>query len=537
MFIFPFFRSIIIICKAKFQIVDYTAAHVIIIDDGQSKIQDGIFRIIHPIDIKKYDAFVTETKIFVERHIPKTNPFYPILNEEIKQAVDLIQNIVPQYNNNDNDKNYNENNDIDKGKNNYKRNKRSFNIIGTAWKYIAGTPDHDDFEMLEFNINELNQNNNKQVVINQMLSDRMNNVTKIVNEISNAIVKNSHLNNEIALTLQNRIRLIKEQLINIHYAIQWAKSGVINSIILDKLEIKLALEKLSKEKMPFASNEEAMEYATVNVLHKNSIILYVIKIPTTNEEVYQNLLLYPVKKNEKVIKLSFRNIIKNSKEIYGLKSNCSKYDPVKICNNNQLIDLRNNTCITNIIKSLSSYCTYTNSQHIPLIENILPGVILLNDYNDTILIDEVTHHLSGTFLIKFSNSTIMAQNKIFRNLEAPQIKTVPAVLQPTPSEKILENILTIESLRELHLNNTHTIRTLRVGTIINGVSTMVYLLILVVIGTLILHLYRISQRTSIMHLNTQNSYSPPGPGAILTNIQPTNNTLPSTFRINNIPYF
>lgn len=230
---------------------------------------------------------MTETKIFVERHIPKTNPFYPILNEEIMQAVDLIQNIVPQYNNNDNDKNYNEDNDIDKGKNNYKRNKRSFNIIGTAWKYIAGTPDHDDFEMLEFDINELNQNNNKQVVINQMLSDRMNNVTKIVNEISNAIVKNSHLNNEIALTLQNRIRLIKEQLINIHYAIQWAKSGVINSIILDKLEIKLALEKLSKEKMPFASNEEAMEYATVNVLHKNSIILYVIKIPTTNEEVYQ----------------------------------------------------------------------------------------------------------------------------------------------------------------------------------------------------------------------------------------------------------
>lgn len=57
--------------------------------------------------------------------------------------------------------------------------------------------------MLEFNINKINQNNNKQVVINQIMDDRLNNVTKIVNKISNAIGKNSYLNNEIALILQS----------------------------------------------------------------------------------------------------------------------------------------------------------------------------------------------------------------------------------------------------------------------------------------------------------------------------------------------
>lgn len=82
--------------------------------------------------MKKYDAFVTETNLFVERHIPKTNPFHPILIEEKIQALDLIQTIVSQYNNNSHN-NY-ENKDVENEKSNYKRNKRSFNIIGTAWK-------------------------------------------------------------------------------------------------------------------------------------------------------------------------------------------------------------------------------------------------------------------------------------------------------------------------------------------------------------------------------------------------------------------
>lgn len=505
--------------------------------------QDGVFRIIHPIDVNQYDTFVKETKTFVERNIPKTNPFYSILNEDITQALDLIQSIVPFSNVDNNKRKSNNNSTKDNNTSNknegskFLRSKRSFNIIGTAWKYIAGTPDHDDFEMLDFNINELNESNNKQIVINQMLDDRLNNVTKIINEMSNAIGKNDYLNNEIALSLQSRIRLIKEQLINIHYAIQWAKSGVINSIILNKLEIKLALEKLNTERMPFASNEEAMEYAKVNVIYKNSMILYVIKIPLTNEEIYENLLLYPVKKNEKIIKLSFNKIIKNSKEIFGIKSNCQKYNSVRICKNDQLINLSNNTCSTNIINSLPSYCTYTNSQHIPSIENILPGVILLNDYNGTILIDEVKHHLFGTYLIKFSNTTIVAQDKIYRNFEAPQIEPVPAVLQHTPSEKSLENILTLESLNDLHISNIRRIKTLALGTIINGGSTMVFLLAFVAIGSLILHLYKNSRRVNVVHLNAENAASPSETGITLTNIQPTNNMRTSSYRINNIPYF
>lgn len=133
-------------------------------------------------------------------------------------------------------------------------------------------PDRDDFEMLEFNMFELNKNNNYQIVINQNVNDRLNNVTKLIKWNLECHRQGQLYKNEIIITLQNRIRLIKEQLLYINYVIQSVK----NSLILNKLEVKLAFEKLKKEKMPFASVEKAVEYARVSVIYNYSMILYVI---------------------------------------------------------------------------------------------------------------------------------------------------------------------------------------------------------------------------------------------------------------------
>jgi len=34
-------------------------------------------------------------------------------------------------------------------------------MIGTAWKYVTGSPDHDDFSQLEEHVNKIISNNNK----------------------------------------------------------------------------------------------------------------------------------------------------------------------------------------------------------------------------------------------------------------------------------------------------------------------------------------------------------------------------------------
>jgi len=49
------------------------------------------------------------------------------------------------------------------------RAKGVINELGTLWKWIAGTPDHDDLITVKNNIDDLIQNNNNQFVINSKL--------------------------------------------------------------------------------------------------------------------------------------------------------------------------------------------------------------------------------------------------------------------------------------------------------------------------------------------------------------------------------
>lgn len=506
-------------CNAEFQIMDYTSSHVITISNGQSKVQDGTFRVVHPIDLNQYTQFLTETKSYIEQNIPRSNSLLPLLNEEINQTTELISVMLP----------------IELRNNSYSKNLRkirSINLIGTAWKYIAGSPDHDDFELLEFNLSNLNENNNKQVIINQIVNDRINNLTDIINNFSNTLRKDNNFVNEVVINLQNRVRLIKEQLININHAIQWAKNGIINPLILNRLELKMALEKLEEERMPFASAEEAVEYAQVSIMLKNSVILYIIKIPLTSEDIFENIKLYSVLRNKKGIKLLFKEIMKNKNTTYGLKTSCRKYNKIKLCKENDLVDLSKNDCIPNVIKGLASSCPFLTNPKTPQIEEIFPGVILLNDFRDTVEIDRIKQPLSGTFLIKFTNSTIVIQNNTYRNYEYSEIRTIPTLLQPTPVETRLENILTFETLQELHINNTHEIQTIKFGTIVNGVSSMLFFFLLAAAVFLILYLFKITKKTTV-----PNSYSPTPPAVILTNVQPTVSPSPPILRFNDIPYF
>lgn len=55
--------------------------------------------------------------------------------------------------------------------------KRSLNFIGSAWKRIAGNPDHDNFELITQKTNRVLANNNKQVVINKLSLEKINELT------------------------------------------------------------------------------------------------------------------------------------------------------------------------------------------------------------------------------------------------------------------------------------------------------------------------------------------------------------------------
>lgn len=441
--------------------MDYTSSYVVTINKGTAKIQQGTFTIIHPIDLEQYAISIAQTNTFIQQNIPNSHNLYPILNHELTQINNALENLTP-----------------------ITRNKRAINALGTIWKYVAGSPDHDDFEIITNNVYELNKNNNKQFYVNEAFNKRINNLTEIINKMSNFVRKNVYLENEIVINLQNRIRLVKEELINIENGIEWAKIGIVNPLILNKKEIEVAMKKIEEEHIPFVNPEEALQFAKVSVLYNNNNnkIFYMVKVPLTKKEMYENVILRPVKKKIYVIKLEFLEILKNKKTIYAIKEKCEKYNDIIICKENQIIDITKNTCIPNIINNKNSSCITSNNHHISPIEEIESGVILLNGYNGSIYIDETYRSLSGTFLIKFHNSTVKVDNRTFSNIEASPLQMIPALLQPTPFKIDHINLLSLEALNELQINNTETISTIQKHLEIGGwsISAILFLVFILI---------------------------------------------------------
>jgi len=61
------------------------------------------------------------------------------------------------------------------------RHARSINLLGTALKVIAGTPDFDDWEQNKFKQGQLINSANRQIEINTKLQSRLNEIKAFQN--------------------------------------------------------------------------------------------------------------------------------------------------------------------------------------------------------------------------------------------------------------------------------------------------------------------------------------------------------------------
>lgn len=445
---------------AEINIIEYSSNFLIPIHENPAKIRDGTHRIIHHINISQYNSFLDTVKEAI-KIIPPENTLLPLLEHEFSQTLELIESIKPLISD--------------------KRHTRSIDALGTVWKYIAGTPDHEDFEIVTQNMNTLNRNNNKQTIINSQLSSQINKLISVTNTLTNRIKKNDNIEIEVIMNLQTKLRLIKEEVINVKYALQYAKLNILNSILLNRQEIKIALEDFKKDNIPFQTIEEVLSLSEVAILYNNLNLLYLIKIPITTDITYEDILLKPVKKNNKIIKLPFNEIIRFQNVTYGIKSKSKTYNYVNIYDKNSLTDISNTTCIPKILNSLDSSCDFTTAYHSSEIEIIAPGLILLNDFHDDIIIKGERKRLNGTYIIKFNNETITAKGSIFSNFETTHLQTKPTLYQPTPMEQQNIKILSLEALEEMHLNNTQQIEMLKTTTNAIGISTISFILIAIVV--------------------------------------------------------
>lgn len=434
-----------------------------------SKLQTGTFNLIHVIDLELYAKIIEDIEVKIKNYMSNKDPLYPLLSHEISNLQNLLTRLKPK-----------------------PRKQRSLDFIGSAWKWVAGNPDHADFQIIESRMNNLLINNDRQIVINKLTNERINQITNVTNDIVNAIKKSSSLRDEYFINIKYKLDILKEELTNVNYALHWAKASVVNSFILSNSEINLAKETFERNEIPYLNLEEAFEFADVKIATNVSTLLYIISIPVTQLESCRNIMVKPIKRKNIVTKISFNYILQCNNQIYGIKEKCKTYNNLTICKRNQIVDISKNECIPNLLWSRQTNCTEINNQHIPSVEEILPGTLLLNQYNGSILVNSDAINLTGSFIIQYHNVSITINKQNYVSHEIPGSKPLPAIIQPDSHVKKYEELLTLEMMKELHLKNTKYIEqikgedNLRLVTNSSLITIITVVIVVIVIRMLIL---------------------------------------------------
>lgn len=433
---------------------------IVSIKQGNGRIIEGSIKLVHITNTTNYEQALNNTAALVQKINRKS-----ILKPQLEHLIKRIQLLINRL------------------KGTSSRNKRSINWLGSAWKWIAGTPDATDWDSIVKSQNDIISSNNQQYRINRKL---MESTSEIIQQ-HNKIVEQIHSNNDdkYEQVLFNKLNLLRNEISEIVLAEHLAKAGIVNSNLLDKDEVNRLLSQI--ETLPYENIIQALVYAEPIMVTKGDTLLYIISLPKTSSIVYDHILVRPTTKNKKRVHLQFKELLVNQAEHLGIKTMCNKIGNTTICREDQVEKLPKTHCISTLMRGLHAVCDYEyNKQEV--IEEINNDTVFLDNFSGEVFQDNSSKHLRGTFMIQYSNETIKIKGKIYISREIKSFQVLPTILQPIPAQKNIK--LDVDYLHDLHLNNTLKLQHLQTK---HGISLTIDISIisaLLIISLLLVHKFR-----------------------------------------------
>ncbi|XP_062537958.1 uncharacterized protein LOC134206280 [Armigeres subalbatus] len=189
--------------------------------------------------------------------------------------------------------------------------------VGTAWKWIAGSPDAEDLRIINNTFNELINETNKQIQINHVINER---ITKISDTVNTLIDHHTTLNTILLKDIDAIILLLSMDATNniledIEDAILRARVSLPNSKLLTIKEIFLIESILNKQGIATRFPEDALNYATPKIASTNEMMLYILELPQTNGDckIFEIL---PLITNNTVLTNTPNYVIKSNKKLF-----------------------------------------------------------------------------------------------------------------------------------------------------------------------------------------------------------------------------
>lgn len=444
---------------------------VVTLKEGNAWVTNGYFKLVHVIDLAKYDILLRNTEQLVTRYV-KDEGSRSVIGYHLEQIRARLTEL----------------------KDAKMRRTRSINWIGSAWKWIGGSPDASDWDKLLERQTDIEENNNRQYTINKRLFDATQEVAdklnKAIEGYNNSIQRQE--TDKVRQDLLNKVLILKEGVNEIIRACQMAKNGIVNSNLLDLGEINIVINEL--ETLPYQNVVEAIEYGQPSIYCNGTLMLYILSLPKINPKTYHLVTARATIRKSRQIDLEFQKLLVSHDETYGLNGHCLNIGNNSVCREDVLKKLKEDSCLPRMLKGGDALCDYkTNTDEI--IEQIGENTIFLTNFNGTLLNRNLSIPLEGTYLIQMSNETIRVKNKVYSSGTMISPQALPPVLTNVTSRRTIANL---EFVHRLSAENIDKINFLH-KTLNSSIFTEIAI-ILVTIGAICLLWKKIYVKANIPQL-------------------------------------
>ena len=386
-----FLLSIPVYCSSELDIVNLHNNPIVLIKQNNCKLQTGTIKIIHPINLHQIEESIEllTTKFYTQ--LTPTNPMNEVVKYRIKKLYSSLYALKPQQTH---------------------RHKR-WDSLGAAWKWIAGSPDAQDLQIINSTMNDIIDQNNQQYRVNENINNRISKLTQAINQIASALNPQNGLDVMQAITTMLNMDVINELLDNIQEAITLSRISVINNKILSTREINAIKTALQDQGVKINFPDEALQFVTPKIAVKEGDLLYILHVPELENATSTIVRIYPLIVNNQMIKSYPSHIIRRGPKLFETDK------PEDFVQRSFHTKEFEDKCIRPLILGKQSHCTSVHKNE--------TTQQLINE--NTLLISNAKNHtlesncgpdnrtITGNFIIKFANCTVKFNNHKFHNSE------------------------------------------------------------------------------------------------------------------------
>ncbi|KAH8295567.1 hypothetical protein KR054_009054 [Drosophila jambulina] len=360
---------------------------------------NGVFKLAHLMDLRQIqniiDKTTEETSVITDARVAS------LIRHYLEKATDGIKRMTSAH-----------------------RAPRSIDWLGSAWKWVAGSPDASDWNTILQSQENVIENSNQQIRINARLFDathdslqRLDVMMARVNSIDGEV--------HLATILMQKAVILLKQVDEITRACQLAKASVVNTNLLEPKEVETLLAETRS--LPYQNVVEAVEFAEPSILTNGTCVLYVLALPKVVDTKYKLMLLYPTIAEGKQVVLEYNKLAMAPEETYAVLGDCLSIGNTTVCRERNLRRLDEASCIPRLLKGGHALCDHLRNDQ-EVVELVDDGTLFLTNFNGTVITNSGARQLLGSFIIQYDNETIHIGNMTYSSYSTTHVMAMPAVL-------------------------------------------------------------------------------------------------------------